>query len=85
MQAHEAILLFFIVSIGFLTISYTFTLAVGIPTHIVLNRLSMQHWLPYCLIGLISPALFQYFMHAKHNTPTQLKDVGYGVYCCGQV
>ncbi len=84
MQAHEAILLFFMVSIGFLAISYTFTLAVGIPTHIVLNRLSIEHWLPYCLVGLLSPALFQYFMNAKHNTPAQLQDVGYGIYMsCG--
>jgi len=85
-ELHEAVLLFVVAGGGFLAVAYTFTLLVGVPIHLVLNRLKIHSSWAYIGAGLLSTAVYQFVISNWLEMPAQLQEVGYLIYMsCGAV
>ena len=84
MLSIEGLIYFAFVGFAFLSISYAFTIMVGLPVHFIFSKLSIKSWWAYCVSGVLTPAIYQFAINQTNGMPAQLQAIGYIVYmACG--
>ena len=69
--------------IGFVFISFTFVITIGLPIHIGLSKIRVTNWFIYCFLGILVPLFYKYVDLLGSEMPTELRSTDYIAYGCG--
>ncbi len=79
-QILSTFLIFLVFVFGFVSISYLIVAFVGVPTHWLLLKLNIKHWVFYIAAGVGIALASQFLLYMNSDVPAQLRTIGYMSY-----